>query len=149
VLFEDLVLVQLLIAIYPGQLAAIIILDMKSMKQFNSVDEYINSVPEDLQKLLKLVRKTIKEVAPEANEKISYGVPTFTFHGNLVHYAAFKSHFSFFPTSSATKAFAKDLAPYNTSKGTIRFPLDKPLPLFLIRKIVEFRLKENLQRAKK
>jgi uncharacterized protein YdhG (YjbR/CyaY superfamily) len=118
------------------------------MKQPNSIDEYIGNYPEEARELLEAVRQTIRTAAPEASEKISYGIPTFYLNGNLVHFAAFKDHFSFFPTSSGTKAFASELDQYDTTKGTIRFPLDKPLPHDLIRRIVEYRVKENLAKKK-
>lgn len=119
------------------------------MKQLTSPDEYINSFGEPHQKLLKTIRQTIQKAAPGATEKISYGMPSFHIHGRyLAYYGAFKNHVSFFPASSAaTKAFEKKLTGYEVSKGTIRFPLDKPLPLPLIRKIVSYRVKENLSRA--
>jgi len=121
------------------------------MKKSNNTDGYINSYPQEVQKLLKTMRQTVKQVAPDATEKISYGMPSFHLHGRyLVYFGAFKNHVSLFPASSAaTKAFAKDLAGYESSKGTVRFPLDKPLPLPLIRKMVKFRAKENLARKKK
>lgn len=94
------------------------------------------------------VREAIRQAAPEAGEKISDGTPTFTFHGNLVHYAAFKTHIGFYPTPSAIEAFRQDLAPYELSKGTVRLPLGQPLPLPLIRRMVEYRVKEQLERQR-
>ena len=114
---------------------------------FASIDEYISMYPKDIQKLLGEVRTTIKAAAPEATEKISYQIPTFYLKGNLVHFAAFKNHIGFYPTSSGTQAFEKELSVYDGSKGTVRFPIDKPLPLKLITKIVKFRVAENLKRA--
>lgn len=116
------------------------------MKKYKDVDEYIAMFSPDVQKNLELLRKTIQEAAPEAKEKISYGIPTFVFHGNLVHFAAFKDHYSFFPSSSGINAFKKELGSYITGKGTASFPLDKPLPLKLITKIVRHRIKENESR---
>jgi uncharacterized protein YdhG (YjbR/CyaY superfamily) len=113
---------------------------------FISIDEYIATFPEDIQKKLEEVRVTIKAAAPEAQEKISYQVPTFYLYGNLVHFAGFKNHISFFPTSSGVQAFKDELSQYETSKGTIRFPIDKPLPLGLISKITKYRVAENLKR---
>jgi uncharacterized protein YdhG (YjbR/CyaY superfamily) len=113
---------------------------------FISIDEYIATFPEDIQKKLEEVRVTIKAAAPEAQEKISYQVPTFYLYGNLVHFAGFKNHISFFPTSSGVQAFKDELSQYETSKGTIRFPIDKPLPLDLISKITKYRVAENLKR---
>jgi uncharacterized protein YdhG (YjbR/CyaY superfamily) len=114
---------------------------------FASIDEYIAMYPKDIQKLLREVRTTIKAAAPDATEKISYQIPTFYLKGNLVHFAAFKNHIGFYPTSSGTQAFEKELSVYDGSKGTVRFPIDKPLPLKLIAKIVKFRVAENLKRA--
>lgn len=111
---------------------------------FKTVDEYIKKAPPEVRDKLISLRKTIKAAAPpEAQEKISYQIPTFTHHGNLVHFAAFKDHLSLFPGSSGVEAFKKELVGYKTSKGTIQFPLDKPLPMALITKIVKFRVKEN------
>lgn len=113
-----------------------------------SIDEYIAACPKDVRKMLKELRKTIHAAAPEATEKISYQIPTFYLEGNLVHFAAFKDHISFFPTSSGIEAFKKELSVYKGAKGTVQFPLDQPLPLTLIGQIVKFRVKENLARAK-
>ena len=109
-----------------------------------TIDEYIAQFPREIQDLLQAVRRTIKESAPQAQETISYRIPTFKLNGNLVHFAAFKDHIGFFPTSSAIVAFKEELSGYKTSKGTIHFPLDKPIPLDLVRKIVMFRVQENL-----
>lgn len=114
---------------------------------FQSIDEYIASFPADTQAILQTLRATIQAVAPDAQERISYQIPTFTLKGNLVHFAAFKTHIGFYPTSSARAAFPQELAQYEGAKGTIRFPIDQPLPLELIRTIVEFRVAENLGRA--
>jgi uncharacterized protein YdhG (YjbR/CyaY superfamily) len=122
---------------------------MKSSKiNYNSIDEYIALFPASIQRKLKELRATIKAAAPTAEEKISYMMPAFALNGTLVYFAAFKDHISFFPTSSGVNAFKKDLSIYDLSKGTIRFPLDKPLPLALIKKIVKFRVVENLKHAK-
>jgi uncharacterized protein YdhG (YjbR/CyaY superfamily) len=114
---------------------------------FGSIDEYIGTCPKDIQQKLEELRATIKAAAPDAEEKISYQIPTFYLKGNLVHFAAFKNHIGFYPTSSGTQAFKKELSIYEGSKGTVRFPIDKPLPLKLISKIVKFRVAENLKRA--
>ena len=114
---------------------------------FNSIDEYIAMFPEEVRKILEELRATIKAAAPEAEEKISYQMPTFALKGNLVHFAAFKNHIGFYPTSSGTQAFKNELSIYEGAKGSVRFPIDKPLPLKLISKIVKFRVKENLERA--
>jgi uncharacterized protein YdhG (YjbR/CyaY superfamily) len=103
--------------------------------------------PEDVQKKLKEMRATIRAAAPEATEIISYQIPTFYLKGNLVHFAAFKNHIGFYPTSSGIQAFKKELSIYEGAKGTVRFPIDKSLPLKLISKIVKFRVAENLKRA--
>ena len=97
--------------------------------------------------MLRELRKTIKAAAPDAEEKISYQIPTFYLKGNLVHFGAFKDHISFFPTSSGTQAFKKELSVYKGAKGTVQFPLDKPMPLKLVSRIVKFRVAENLKRA--
>jgi uncharacterized protein YdhG (YjbR/CyaY superfamily) len=121
------------------------------MKKVETIDEYLNSFPEDVKTKLQTLRQTIQQEAPEASEKISYGMPAFNLNGRyLIYFGAFKNHISLFPASSAaTAAFEKDLIGYETSKGTIKFTLDKPLPLPLISKIVAYRVKENLARKKK
>jgi uncharacterized protein YdhG (YjbR/CyaY superfamily) len=119
------------------------------MKKFKDIDQFISSYPKNVQSVLQELRKVIKKAAPEAGERIAYGIPTFTLHGNLVHFSAYEKHIGFYPGSSPIKLFASDLKVYETSKGTIRFPIDKPLPLDLIRKIVEFRVKENSEGKKK
>lgn len=112
-----------------------------------TIDEYISHYPREIQDLLETVRATIRKAAPNATEKIGYAMPTFVLEGNLVHFAAFKNHIGFYPTSSGVLAFQKELTSYVTSKGAIQFPLDKPIPLALISKIVKYRVKENLERA--
>jgi uncharacterized protein YdhG (YjbR/CyaY superfamily) len=114
---------------------------------FTSIDTYIATFPAEIQKKLEEVRATIKAAAPEAQEKISYQMPTFYLHGNLVHFAAYKNHLGFYPTPSGIEAFEDELSQYETSKGAIQFPLGKPIPLDLISKIVLFRVAENIQRA--
>lgn len=121
----------------------------KSTKPITTIDEYIETFPIDVQKILQSVRKTIKNSAPKAEEVISYMIPTFKLHGNLVHFAAYQNHIGFYPASSGVRTFAKELTAYKTSKGTIQFPIDQPIPLALIRKIVKFRVKENAEKAKK
>ena len=121
---------------------------MESRKaSFNSIDEYIALFPEEIQKKLRELRETIKTSAPDAEERISYQIPTFALKGNLVHFAAYKKHIGFYPTSSAVRAFKHELSIYEGGKGTVRFPIDKPLPLKLISKIVKFRIAENLKNA--
>lgn len=113
----------------------------------NGIDNYIAGFPKDTQKLLKQIRATIKNAAPGAEETINYGIPTLTLKGNLVHFAAFKNHIGFYPTPTGIETFKKELAAYQGAKGSVQFPLDKPLPLELITKIVKFRVKENLDKA--
>jgi uncharacterized protein YdhG (YjbR/CyaY superfamily) len=119
------------------------------MNKPGNIDEYIANFPENIQEKLKNIRRIIEEAAPQAQEAISYGMPAFKLNGNLVYFAAFKDHIGFFPTSSGVRAFKKELSPYGTSKGTIRFPLEKPIPFELIKKIVEFRVNEALSKDKK
>lgn len=111
-----------------------------------SIDEYIAGFPADVQQILQQIRQTIREAAPGAQEAISYQMPTFKLHGNLVHFAAFKQHIGFYPTPSGIDAFKDELAPYASSKGAVQFPLDQPIPHDLIRRIVAFRAQENIDR---
>jgi len=105
--------------------------------------KYISNFPKDIQNVLREIRSVIQSIAPQATEKISYGIPTFVLNGkNLVHFAAFKNHYSFFPTSSGVEHFKKDLKKYKISKGTIQFPVDEEIPYALIEKITKFRVKE-------
>ena len=121
---------------------------MKNIKGgFNSIDEYIASFPEEIQNILQELRATIKASAPGATEIISYQMPAFALKGNLVFFAAWKDHIGFYPTPSGTKTFERELSIYESSKGTVKFPIDKPLPLELISKIVKFRVAENLKKA--
>jgi uncharacterized protein YdhG (YjbR/CyaY superfamily) len=113
-----------------------------------SIDEYIAGFPKTVQAILQKVRKAIKKAAPDAEEKISYQIPTFTLQGNLVHFGGFKKHIGFYPTPTGIEAFKNELSIYEGSRGSVQFPLDKPVPLDLISKIVKFRVKENLARAK-
>lgn len=113
------------------------------MKKYKDIDGYIDSFPDDIKPTLEKIRQIVRRIAPETVETISYGIPTFKLNGkNLVHFGGFKNHISFFPTSSGTEAFKKELAKFDTSKGTIRLPLDKPLPFHLIAKIVKYRVEE-------
>lgn len=113
------------------------------MKAYKNIDDYIKDFPPTIQAQLKKLRKEIQSAAPKAEEAIKYGIPTFILHGNLVHFGGFKKHIGFFPAPSGVKAFAKELADYKTSKGTIKFPLNKPIPFALVKKIVKFRINEN------
>ena len=112
-----------------------------------NVDEYIAGFPKDVQKALQLVRETIQKAAPKAEEIISYAMPAFRQNGNLVYFAAWKEHIGFYATPTGNSAFKKDLEGYTTSKGAIQLPLDKPMPVKLITKIVKFRVKENEEKA--
>lgn len=113
----------------------------------NDIDEYIAGFPKDIQKILAQIRETIKKAAPGAEETIKYAIPTYILHGNLVHFAAFKNHIGFYPAPAGTEALKKEISVYKVAKATIRFPLDKPIPINLITKMVEFRVKENLERV--
>ena len=115
---------------------------------YNSIDEYIAAFPQEIQIILQEIRAVIKESAPKAEEKISYQMPTFFLNGNLVHFAAFKKHIGFYPTPSGTEAFQKELSIYKGAKGSVQFPLDEPMPLKLISRIVKFRTAENLKKAR-
>jgi uncharacterized protein YdhG (YjbR/CyaY superfamily) len=114
---------------------------------FTSMDAYIASFPEDVQAILQDIRKTIKAAAPDATEKISYQMPTFYLKGNLVHFAAFKNHIGFYPAPRGIEAFQEALSKYKGAKGSVQFPIDEPMPLDLIRRIVEYRVADNLQKA--
>ncbi|MCB8992125.1 MAG: DUF1801 domain-containing protein [Ardenticatenaceae bacterium] len=112
-----------------------------------NIDEYINNFPEEVRAILEELRATIRHAAPEAEEAISYQMPTFKLKGNLVHFAAYKNHIGFYPTPSGIDAFKEELSVYEGAKGSIRFPLNQPLPYVLIGKIVQYRVAENLERA--
>ena len=121
---------------------------MKSDKAgFSSIDEYVATFPEATQEMLETLRATIKAAAPDAREKISYQMPTFDLKGNLVHFAAFEKHIGFYPAPSGIEAFKDELSIYKGAKGSVQFPIDEPLPLELISKIVKFRVAENLKKA--
>lgn len=122
-------------------------MDTKNKGGFTSIDEYIATFPEAIQAILQEVRATIKAAAPDAKEKISYQMPTFDLKGNLVHFAAFKNHIGFYPTPSGTEAFKEEIARYQGAKGSIRFPLEEPMPFDLITRIVKMRVAENLKKA--
>jgi len=113
-----------------------------------TIDKYIAGFPPDVQEILENIRATIREAAPDAVETISYQMPTFTLKGNLVHFAAFKKHIGFYPAPTGIEAFKDELSVYEGGKGSVQFPLDQPMPLDLIRRIVEFRVKENLAKAR-
>ena len=115
---------------------------------YTTIDEYISSFPADVQAILQKIRATICKAAPGAEEAISYQMPTFKLNGNLVHFAAFKNHIGFYPVPSGIEKFKKELSVYPQGKGSVQFPLDRPIPYVLISKIVKFRVKENLEKAK-
>ncbi len=112
-----------------------------------SIDEYIANFPLEIQKILQEIRLIVQKAAPEASEKISYGMPTFVLKGNLVHFAAFKNHIGFYSTPSGTTQFQQEILGYKHAKGSIQFPLEKAMPFDLIAKIVKFRVEENLAKA--
>jgi len=114
-----------------------------------NIDEYIAVFPPDVQEILEKIRLTIRKAAPGAEETIKYQMPTFTLHGNLVYFAAFKTHIGFYPIPTGIEKFKKELAPYKQGKGSVQFPLDQPIPYGLISKIVKFRVKENAAKAAK
>jgi uncharacterized protein YdhG (YjbR/CyaY superfamily) len=114
-----------------------------------SMDEYIASFPLKIQKILQEIRLIVQKAAPEASEKISYGMPTFALKGNLVHFAAFKNHIGFYSTPSGTSEFQQEILGYKHAKGSIQFPISQPMPFDLIAKIVKFRVEENLAKAAK
>ena len=113
----------------------------------NSIDDYIALYPEETRKILQEIRATIQAAAPDAEEKISYQMPAFAQKGILVYFAAWKDHIGFYPIPSGIQAFKQELSAYETTKGSVHFPLDKPMPLDLISRIVKFRLAENLKKA--
>jgi uncharacterized protein YdhG (YjbR/CyaY superfamily) len=116
--------------------------------QYKTIDEYIKTFPEDVQTILKKVRQTIRKAAPDAVEAISYQMPTFKLNGrNLVHFAGWARHIGFYPTPSGTAAFQKELASYKAAKGSAQFPLDKPIPYDLVKKIVIFRVQESKKKS--
>lgn len=117
-----------------------------SQRKITTINEYINIFPTETQTILHNLRKVIKKVAPSAEETINYGIPTFKLNGNLVHFAAYKKHIGFYPTPSGIEKFKHEISKYKWAKGSVQFPLDKPIPFDLIRKIVIFRVKENLKR---
>ena len=114
-----------------------------------TIDEYIQAAPKEAQKKLREMHACIRAAAPGAKEGLKWGMPAFSYRRILVTFAAFKNHIGFYPTSSAVTAFAKDLSKFSTARGSIQFPLVKPLPLSLVRKITAFRVKENVKQDKK
>jgi uncharacterized protein YdhG (YjbR/CyaY superfamily) len=120
-----------------------------STQKFTTIDEYIALFPKDVQSKLKELRKVIKEEAPKATETIKYQMPTFVLSGHLVYFAGYKNHIGFYPFPSGIEAFKKEASAYKTFKGTIQFPIDEPVPFDLVRKIVRYRIKENLEKEKR
>lgn len=113
----------------------------------NSIDEYILQFPHEIQETLQTLRKVIKEAAPQSEEKISWRMPTFVLHGNLVHFAAFKNHIGFYPGANGIDTFKNEISEYKCSKGGVQFPIKKPMPYELISRIVKFRVNENIKKA--
>ncbi|WP_028544420.1 iron chaperone [Paenibacillus taiwanensis] len=118
-----------------------------SKTTFATIDEYIVQFPPEVQVILEAIRKVIRDSAPDASEKISYQMPTFALHGNLVHFAAYKHHIGFYPAPSGILAFEQELAQFKGAKGSVQFPLNKPIPYELISKIVQYRVAENVGKA--
>ncbi len=116
------------------------------MMKEETVEEYIGRYPKEVQKRLQSLRKVVRAAAPQAKETISYHIPYYSLNGRLLYFAAFEHHIGFYPLSSAMKAFKKELADYKQGKGSVQFPHDKALPLLLIKKMVQFRVKENLKK---
>jgi uncharacterized protein YdhG (YjbR/CyaY superfamily) len=118
-------------------------------KNYSTIDEYVKCFPYETQKKLEEIRAAVKMIAPDAEEKISYQMPTFDLNGNLVHFAAYKNHIGFYPIPSGMAAFEQELKEYKSGKGSVQFPIDKPLPMELIKRIVKFRVEENLRKPMK
>jgi uncharacterized protein YdhG (YjbR/CyaY superfamily) len=114
-----------------------------------TVDDYIRSFPEEVQHILEEVRATIRQAAPEATETIKYAMPTYVYNGNLVHFAAYKNHIGFYPAPVGIESFQKELAVYKGGKGSVQFPIDQPMPLDLISRIVAFRYMQNAEKKGK
>jgi len=112
-----------------------------------SIDEYIAAFPDDVQEVLEKIRLRIRKAAPDAEETVRYGLPTFRLEGNLVHFGAWREHVGFYPTPTGIEKFEKELSVYERAKGSVKFPLARPVPLALISRIVKFRVKENLDKA--
>ncbi len=119
------------------------------MVTYKTIDEYISTFPPEVHQILQKFREVINEAAPEATEAISYGIPTFKLNGNLVHFGGYKHHIGFYPGAAGVEAFEKVLHKYEVSKGTIKFPIDKPIPFGLVTKIVKFRVLENQRKITK
>ncbi|MDD3803476.1 MAG: DUF1801 domain-containing protein [bacterium] len=127
---------------------------MKTRKKYRvkilkTVEEYISLFPKNTRNILESIRQTIKAAAPDAEETISYKMPSYKQNGILVYFAAYENHIGFYPTSSGIEEFKKEISKYKYAKGSVQFPLNKPIPLKLIAKIVKFRIKENIKKSKK
>lgn len=120
----------------------------KSAAVPESIDAYIATFPADIRAMLEEIRQTIRQIAIGAEEKISYRIPTFALHGNLIHFAAFKNHIGVYPGAAAIEQFKQELAGYHTAKGTIQLPLDEPIPTELITRIVRFNVEANSRKAR-
>lgn len=118
-------------------------MNMEDKEKYTTIDEYIESFPPEFQKKMQELRGVIRKAAPDAAEKISWQMPTFYLNGNLVHFAAHKSHIGFYPGVSGVEAFLSETREYKTSKGAVQLPMDKPLPLDIIRRVVKIRVEEN------
>lgn len=118
-------------------------------KTLTTIDAYIAGFPADVQAILEEVRRTIRDAAPKAEETINYQIPTFKLNGNLVHFAAYKNHIGFYPAPSGIEALKDALSAYESAKGSVKFPLDKPIPYDLVRQITAFRVAENLAKTKR
>jgi uncharacterized protein YdhG (YjbR/CyaY superfamily) len=116
-------------------------------KNIKTIDDYVRLFPVEVQKRLQSIRGLIRKLAPDAEEKISYQIPTFYLNGNLVHFAAFKNHIGFYPTPSGISSFEKELSKYKQGRGSVQFPLDQPVPMKLIERIVKFRLEKNRKKV--
>ena len=121
---------------------------LTTKKQPETIDEYIAAFPQNIQNLLHQVRNAIQKAAPGADETTKYGIPTFILNGNLVHFGGFKNHIGFYPAPRGLEAFKKELSNFKGAKGSVQFPLDKPLPIALIIKIVKYRVRQNSEKAK-
>jgi uncharacterized protein YdhG (YjbR/CyaY superfamily) len=125
-----------------------VVIKYMTMKQVANIDEYIVDYPREVQTLLHEMRSIIRKTVPDAEEAIKYGIPTYVWHGNLVHFGGFKNHIGFYPGADGVASFKKELAKYECSKGAIQFPLDKPLPASLIARIVRYRVASTKERMK-
>jgi uncharacterized protein YdhG (YjbR/CyaY superfamily) len=119
----------------------------RMMVAYDNIDEYIEAFPPAVQKTLEKLRRTIRKAAPKAEEAIKYGIPTFVLNGNLVHFAAFKEHIGFYPDPRGIEEFRPETTRYESGKGTLRFPLDEPIPFDLVARIVKYRVQKNLEKA--